>query len=153
MIVSGNVAVYSQTVSDYDTTCATLARLTEAASKQSNVVEMIVYIRAAVAIRERLQNTGSCEAKYFAAVVAANATLLGSASVVLTADVAKPVRGWTHREVDDFITILEKYKPRDFFDTIRSGQNAYELRTDYDKLLKDVTAIKKRYPVVQLNDQ
>jgi hypothetical protein len=103
----------AQSASDYATTCATLATLTDAALRRDNRSDVMVYVNAARVIRRELNNLSGCQAEYFNKVLAQNNQKLSTSTVVLSSVTMRPVKGWTHREIDKFFTQVEAVKPSD----------------------------------------
>ncbi|HEV7485238.1 MAG TPA: hypothetical protein VGQ65_06110 [Thermoanaerobaculia bacterium] len=132
-------------IGDLQLACKTLAALTAEATKANNLSDVILYKRAADRIREHL--LGGCEATYFGAVMALNHDALKATGIYLSIDATKPIKGWTHDEIDKFLEKAESDGPAKILSRLEVTDPLYTIDLDkINKLSKDMQILKKNRP-------
>ena len=127
-------------------TCETLAKLTEAASRQQRPVEVVLYVRTAAAIRARHADPTSCQAKYFASVVAENFEQLSAASSVISVSTIAPMPGWKHRQVEELLQTIDGRAPTVVLADLKAQADIGRMTRTLEKLQVDLDQLKKRQP-------
>jgi hypothetical protein len=119
----------SPSIKELQTTCKTLADLTAEATAAQNLQDVVLYKRAADRIREHLG--GGCEAGYFEKMMAENPSLK-STGIYLSIDFTKPIKGWTHHEIDRLLKVAESDGPLKVLQHLEAKDSTYQI--DLEKL-------------------